>query len=92
MIITRDVINNYFNALIPLPNKNVLSKEGFEALADWSEQQMWWQEFARYNYLKANWRSSYMGDPHQFAISLFRFIIHIKPPSETNVKRSGKRP
>ncbi len=77
MIITRDVINNYFNALFPLPNGNALTKEGFAALADWSEHQAWWQDFVKLHCLKTEWRTSDMGDPHQFALTLFRFIIRI---------------
>lgn len=74
MTITHDVINDYFSGLIPLSNGNALSQEGFTALADWSEQQDWWKEFAELHHLEAGWRASYMGDPNYFGLTLFRFI------------------
>lgn len=39
MVLTRDVITQYFSTLISLADGNVLSKEGVAALADWSERQ-----------------------------------------------------
>lgn len=72
--ITRDSINLYFNTLIPLPEGNALSKEGFAALAGWSEQQEWWGDFVKMHCLTETWRASCMGDPYQFALTLFRFI------------------
>lgn len=74
MVITRDVINQYFSALISLPDGNILSKEGVTALADWSERQEWWRDFAVLHCLDANWRTSYMGDPYMFSLELFRFL------------------
>lgn len=74
MVITRDVVNNYFNALISLPREDALSEEGFTALADWSEQQEWWRHFAMSYCLEADWRTTYMGDPINFAVTLFRFL------------------
>ncbi|MFZ2948546.1 MAG: hypothetical protein WA003_03575 [Desulfuromonadaceae bacterium] len=74
MAITREIINNTFCEVISLPNGNVLSKEGFVVLADWSEQQEWWHEFAKLNNMEHDWRSTPMGDPYQFALTLFRFI------------------
>lgn len=78
MIITHEIINNTFCELIYIPNKNVLSEEGFVALANWSERQEWWQEFASHNNINSDWRNSSMGDPHLFALTLFRFIIHLR--------------
>lgn len=79
MVITRDLINDYFCALTSVPNGNVLSEEGFIALADWSEQQDWWLDFAGFHCLNAEWRLSNMGDPYKFALTLFRFIAQRTP-------------
>ena len=82
MLITRDVINEYFITLMSSSDKNILSKDGFIALADWSEQQKWWHDFAKSHSLGTNWRDSSMGDPYIFSVALFRFIIHLRPENE----------
>jgi hypothetical protein len=74
MVITREVINDYFCRLISPPSGNVMSQEGFKVLADWSEQQEWWPGFAMRFGLGVNWRSSGMGDPYNFALTLFRVL------------------
>lgn len=71
MVITREVINDYFSALIPLPSGNVFSKEGFIALADWSEQQEWWHVFSVRLHLGTDWRTFFIGDPYNFIFMLF---------------------
>jgi hypothetical protein len=38
MPITQKVINDTFCRLIPYPNGNVFTREGFEELANWSEK------------------------------------------------------
>lgn len=73
MAITQDMINDAFCKRIPYPNGNVLTTEGFQVLADWSEQQEWWLEFTRLNGLGHCWRESYMGNPCMFALTVFRF-------------------
>jgi len=78
MLITRNVINEFICELISSPDINVLSNEGFVVLADWSEQQDWWQDFAKLHRIEKGWRSSYMGDPYQFALALFWFINHLR--------------
>ncbi len=45
MAVTQGVINNTFCKLIPYPNGNIFTEKGFEVLANWSEQQEWWNEF-----------------------------------------------
>jgi len=47
MAITRDDINDFFCDLIASPGQNILSNNGFDLLADWSEQQDWWQDFSK---------------------------------------------
>lgn len=74
MAISRDAVNRYFGALVALPDGNVLSKEGFLVLADWSEQQEWWWDFALLHALAEDWRTTSMGDPNNFALTLFRFL------------------
>jgi len=74
MIITKEVINDTLCKLIPYPNGDVLSVEGFESLVGWSELQEWWQEFVWLNHLGHNWRKSYLGDPYVFALILYRFL------------------
>lgn len=76
MIVTQEVINYTLCELIPYPNGDVFSLAGFEILADWSEQQEWWHEFVKQNGLSQNWRTSYLGDPYGFVLTLFRFIVH----------------
>lgn len=78
MLITLEVINTTFCELIPVPVNNVLTKDGFNVLADWSEQQEWWQEFAKINGIGLDWRNSHMGDPYLFALTLFRFIKQMR--------------
>ena len=75
MMITREVINYTLCKLIPCPNGDVLSVEGFESLVGWSEQQEWWREFVWLNNLGHNWRTSYLGDPYVFALILYRFLV-----------------
>ncbi|HEY4744200.1 MAG TPA: hypothetical protein VIH45_06040 [Desulfuromonadaceae bacterium] len=75
-MMTRDFINRYFTALVSVPDGNILSNKGFTALADWSERQTWWPEFALSHSLKTDWRVSPMGDPYLFSLSLFRFFVH----------------
>lgn len=72
MLVTRDVINNFFKSISP-SNEDVFSKDGFIALADWSEQQQWWPYFRCLYHIEDNWRTSSMGDPYVFALTLFRF-------------------
>jgi len=74
MSITQEDINNTLCKMIPIPNGNVLSTEGFEVLAEWSEKQEWWNEFVELNSLGHYWRRSYKSDPYWFALTLFRFI------------------
>ena len=74
MSITQEDINNTLCKIIPIPNGNVFSTEGFEVLADWSEKQEWWNEFIDLNSLGHYWRRSYKSDPYWFALALFRFI------------------
>ena len=74
MSITQEDINNTLCRMIPILNGNVFSIEGFEVLAEWSEQQEWWNEFVQLNKLGHYWRSSYKSDPYWFALTLFRFI------------------
>lgn len=74
MIITRDVINHFFGAVLSPPCGNILSKEGVTALADWSEQQGWWRDFAKLHCLDPDWRTSFKGDPYWFSMELFRFL------------------
>ena len=76
MAITREDINNAFCRHISVPHGNVLTEEGFMALADWSEQQEWWKDFARVNMLGFDWRTSPMGNPNLFVLTLFRFITN----------------
>ncbi|MFZ2948144.1 MAG: hypothetical protein WA003_01550 [Desulfuromonadaceae bacterium] len=78
MVITRNVINEFFCEFISSPDTNVLSYKGFVALADWSEQQDWWQDFAKLHRIDTGWRSSHMGDPYLYALALFRFINHLR--------------
>ena len=51
MFISQEVINNTFCKMVPIPNGNVFSNEGFEVLAEWSEKQKWWHEFVELNSL-----------------------------------------
>jgi len=73
-MITHNRINVYFRTLAALPGATVFSERGFSALADWSERQHWWPDFARAYLLCPGWRSSFMGDSHLFALSLFAFL------------------
>lgn len=75
MAITRNVINNFYCDLIAPPDQNILTNDGFVFLADWSEQQDWWQKFAFMHCLGAGWRNSHMGDPYLFALTLYRFLL-----------------
>ncbi len=76
MNINQDIINMYFKNHVTAPNGNVLSKEGFEILANWCERQWWWERFARYNDLKSDWRESdYMSDPYVFAITVYNLLV-----------------
>ena len=75
MSINQEIINDTFCRLIPYPNGNIMTIEGFEVLANWGEQQEWWQKFVWMNDLDQNWRSTYLGDPYVFALLLFRFIM-----------------
>jgi hypothetical protein len=74
MAITREDINKYFSVAISLPGGSILSEEGFLALAEWSERQGWWSDFVEFHRLGTDWRASSMGDPYNFAISLFSFL------------------
>lgn len=73
-MITHDRINAYFRSTVPLPGATPFSPQAFQVLADWSERQQWWPEFARTHQLFPDWRSSAMGDSHLFAISLYAFL------------------
>lgn len=73
MVVTQGVINDIFGKLIPYPNGNIFTEKGFEVLANWSEQQEWWNEFARQNGLGQKWRT-YSGDRYVFVFLLFRFV------------------
>lgn len=75
MAITRDVINDFFCDLIVSPEQNILSNNGFALLADWSEQQDWWQDFSKVHCMGTDWRNSHMGDPYLFALTLFRYLL-----------------
>jgi hypothetical protein len=74
MTITRDAINQYFSDMISLPSGNILSNDGFVALADWSERQVWWNDFVKLHHIGTDWRTSTMGDPYVFSVALFRFL------------------
>ena len=74
MSITQEDINNTLCKMIPIPNGNVFSIEGFEVLAEWSEKQEWWNEFVKLNSLGHYWRRSYKSDPYWFALTLFRYV------------------
>jgi hypothetical protein len=74
MAITRDDINDFFCDLIASPGRNILSNDGFALLADWSEQQDWWQDFFNLHVKGADWRNSYMGDPCWFALTLYNYL------------------
>jgi len=73
-MITYDCIIGYFSRLTRLPERNIFSPAGFAALAEWSERQPWWNEFAMRNSLRADWRSTHMGDSYLFALNLYRFL------------------
>jgi hypothetical protein len=73
-MITFNRINGFFNQLTELPARNIFSPVGFAALAEWSERQPWWVEFAASNSLRDDWRSTAMGDCHLFAIHLYSFL------------------
>jgi hypothetical protein len=77
MTISHDIVNNYFQKEIAVPGGTFFSKEGFVLLADWCEQQGWWDSFVLLNDLKSDWRTSdYMCDPHVFALSVFEFLVN----------------
>jgi hypothetical protein len=73
-MITLQMINDFFSQLIEMPDRNMFSPAGFAALADWSERQQWWGEYAARNSLVGDWRSTPMGDSHLFALNLYRFL------------------
>jgi hypothetical protein len=73
-MITHNRIDAYFTMLVALPGATVFSQSGFCALADWSERQHWWPDFAETYSLGSGWRSSAMGDGHLFALNLFAFL------------------
>jgi hypothetical protein len=73
-MITFNRINGFFNHLTELQDRNIFSPTGFAALAEWSERQPWWVEFAASNSLRDDWRSTAMGDCHLFAINLYSFL------------------
>jgi hypothetical protein len=76
MTTTHDIVNDYFQNKISVPGGTLFSKEGFVMLADWCEQQWWWDSFVLLNDLKPGWRTSdYMSDPHVFALSVFDFLV-----------------
>jgi hypothetical protein len=75
MAVTQGVINDTFCKLIPYPNGNVFTEKGFEVLAIWSEQQEWWDDFARLNGLGQNWRDSPLRDRYVIIFLLFRFVV-----------------
>jgi len=79
ILITHDLINDYFNQFKGLPDRNVFS-EGFADLAEWSERQPWWDEFAVRNSLGADWRSTPRGDINLFVLNLYRFLNPLSPP------------
>jgi hypothetical protein len=62
--------------MIPMPNGNIFSFDGFEVLAEWSENQEWWKDFFELNKLGPHWRSSCKSDPYWFGLTLFQFIIN----------------
>ncbi|GFO58136.1 hypothetical protein GMST_04610 [Geomonas silvestris] len=72
MQITRPVIDQFFQELTSLTDLNVLSPDGFRALADWCERQEFWRDFARKHRLVDGWRATPMGDPNAFALAVFR--------------------
>ena len=73
-MITYDCINCYFNQFTELSDRNIFSQAGFATLAEWSERQPWWGDFALRNSLRADWRSTPMGDSHLFVLNLYRFL------------------
>ncbi len=74
MAVSQGVINDTFCKLIPYPNGNIFTEKGLEVLANWSEQQEWWNEFARLNGLGQNWRTSFLVDRYVIIFLLFRFV------------------
>ena len=80
-MITHDLINDYFSQFKGLPDRNVFSPEGFADLAEWSERQPWWDEFAVRNSLGADWRSTPRGDSNLFVLNLYRFLNPLSPPN-----------
>ncbi|MBJ6725468.1 hypothetical protein [Geomesophilobacter sediminis] len=73
-MITHDRINDYFGSRLTIPGGTVFADPGFTALADWSERQAWWPDFAEVHALHPGWRSTSMGDTHLFAVNLFAFL------------------
>lgn len=73
-MITFNRINGFFNQLTELPDQNAFSPSGFAVLAEWSERQPWWGEYAVRNSLQGDWRSTPMGDSHLFALNLYIFL------------------
>src|SRR5262249_39380132 len=80
ILITHDLINDYFNQFKGLPDRNIFSPEGFATLAEWSERQPWWNEFAVRNSLGADWRSTPGGGINLFVFNLYRFLNPLSPP------------
>jgi len=76
MIITYDIVNNYFKKCLSVPDVNFLSVEGFTILADWCERQSWWETFVCLHEFKTNWRvADSRNDPYLFALTVFRFLV-----------------
>ncbi len=75
MAVTQGDINDTLCKLIPYPNGDVFTVKGFEVLANWSEQQEWWNEFARQNGLRQDWHALYSGDRYIFVFLIFRFVM-----------------
>lgn len=73
-MITYDRINDFFNQLTELPNQSAFSPAGCAALAEWGEQQHWWDSFAVYHRMGGDWRSTPMGDSHLLVLNLYRFL------------------
>jgi hypothetical protein len=73
-MITLSSINGYFNKFIELPDQNVFSPTGVVALAEWSEQQSWWSEFAVSNSLRDDLQSTSMGERNLFVLNLYSFL------------------